>query len=86
MDKLLARLLDTPWGRSFIGWTCIGSFVAMAAVGWAYLKLLDDYKRAMESKGVELQKCWEDRMADMKALHARQDTIQLMYSNSRKRR
>lgn len=82
MDKLLATLLNTSWGRSFIGWTTVASFVSMVSIGVAYLGLLADYQdcekrfntHVVESSKVEELR-WRERIADLKAMHARQDSI-----------
>lgn len=93
MDKLLSTLLSTPWGRSFIGGTYIVWFMAMVGVGWAYLDLLDDYQgcelrlnEELKAQAVREEARWLDRIAELKALHARQDSIMINQTQKRKRK
>ena len=82
MQKILSLLLSTTWGRSFIGWTSIASFVSMVGIGMAYLALLQDYKTCQNEKtkilvqfSAEKDVFWSKKEADLNALHARQDTM-----------
>lgn len=93
MDKILGMLLSTPWGRSFVGWTSISAWMLVVGIGWAYLSLLDDYKDSERRKAIELEsaskkleKCWDDRNADLKYFHARQDTLDVLPSKFIKKR
>lgn len=88
MDKLLATLLNTSWGRSFIGWTTIASFVSMVSVGWAYWDLLKDYqtceKRFQDhviQTAVKEEARWRERIAELRDMHARHDSIMNSITN-----
>lgn len=92
MDKILATLFQTSWGRSIIGWTCIASFAFTSAMGWAYLGLFSDYKalelRAeMEREAInkKLEECWKLRHQDLVGFHQRQDTLELINNKKRRR-
>lgn len=84
MDKLISALLSTPFGRSLIGWTCAAFFAIAAAVGAAYLSLLNDYKQDMKDGKDREVKVWEDRVRDLKELHARQDSIAEKIANKKR--
>lgn len=86
MDRILSTLLSTPWGRSFIGWTSIASFLAMLAMGWAYLRLQDDCSEKDKARDAALERCWQERVLDMKAFHARQDSIEERLNNTKKKK
>jgi len=93
MDKLLATLLNTSWGRSFIGWTSIASFVSMVGIGWAYLGLLEEYQdceRRFNQHVIDNAKKeedrWQERIADLKQMHALQDSMMNSLTNKYMRR
>lgn len=82
MDEILNKLLSSKWGRSYIGFPVIVLLCVIAGLGWAYYDLLKDYQEAEVRHKKDIQdyaaaneRCWEERLADMRALHARQDSI-----------
>lgn len=76
MDKLIATLLSTNWGKSLIGWTMLAFFSLAIAIGVAYLDLLKDYKNDMRAGKAREAQIWEDRVNDLKYFHQRQDDLQ----------
>jgi hypothetical protein len=61
MDKLLATLISTAWGRNLIMWFFAVLVLGIACLSWAYIKLQSDLAACNDAHMVDQRKWSEER-------------------------
>ncbi len=61
MDKLLASLISTAWGRNLIMWFFAVLVLGIASLSWAYIAIQEELRRCNDEHLQEVRRFYDEK-------------------------